>query len=844
MRYRAELTLDPGNPQLTGQVQIDLAVRKPFETFWLNASHLTVEDASLTVGGKSHAAKIVPGGEDFLGFQFETTIPTGTAEIRIKYRGTLRDNDSSGVFRVEDMGNRYIFTQFESTEARSAFPCFDEPAYKVPWQLTLHVPPQVEAVSNTPALRTTVAGSTRTYVFKETKPLPSYLIAFGVGPFEFVDAGSAGKNHVPVRIVTPKGRREEAKYAAEVTATILTRLENYFGVPYPYEKSDQVSLPVSSFGAMENAGMVTYGQSILLGKPQTDSLDRQRGYAVTAAHELAHQWFGDLVTLEWWNDIWLNEAFATWMERKLVAEWKPEWKTRTSDVQSKLNAEQSDSLITARKIRQEILSKGDIDNGVDEITYEKGASVIGMFESWMGAEEFRTGVRRYLQRYSFLNATAGDFLDALGSASKKEVGKPFSTFLDQAGVPAVSLDLDCRAKTPVLHASQSRYLPIGSKGSADRVWSIPLCVRYGEGSNQSTCALMTGTTMDLPLPQAGSCPRWVQGNDGAQGYYRVDYRGDLLPALTASGSFSAPERVELIGNTRAMARAGKLTMASALTTAQKFHDDPERTVVTASLDMMVSVQQYLVPESLLPNYERFFRQNYQARARELGWSARPGENEDVRLLRPALLLDVAIYGGDGELAREARQLAEQWLENRQAVSPEMVSSVLSTAAYYGDADLYRRFLDEFEKTQDRREREELTRALISFRDPKAIQIGLQDVLSRKIRLDDGIGLLFRSGARSQATRKLPFEFLKAHLDEIMDGNPSVQGFSLWPLLPNVGLGLCDEQSKQALLSFFSPLTKKYDGLQHNLDETVEGVEACAALVRTQGPSVQEFLSKY
>ncbi|MGO9260354.1 MAG: M1 family metallopeptidase [Bryobacteraceae bacterium] len=484
-RYRAELTLDPDKTGFSGDIRIQVKVGQPAQTIWLNANRIAVQQASVTAGGKTLTAKALAGGDDFLGLQLPSAIPAGAAEIAIRYTGEVRHGDTSGVFHAEDGGVSYILTQFEATDARDAFPCFDEPSYKVPWQLTLRIPPQDEAVSNTPAASETSESGMRKIAFAETRPLPSYLIAFAVGPFEFVDAGFAGQKHVPVRIVTPKGRAGQAKYAAEVTATILTRLEDYFGIPFPYDKSDQVAVPVTiGFGAMENAGMVTYGQNILLANPETDSIGRQREYASVAAHELSHQWFGDLVTTNWWNDIWLNEAFATWMEQKLIAEWKPEWNTRVDDVESKLGAARQDSLVTARKIRQAIETKGDISNAFDGITYDKGAAVIGMFENWMGPEAFRKGVRSYLQQYAFRTTTAGEFLDALSSSSKKDITQPFSTFLNQAGVPMVKVSLDC-TKAPVLHLEQSRYLPTGSKGSTNQVWSVPICVRYGAEKGES-----------------------------------------------------------------------------------------------------------------------------------------------------------------------------------------------------------------------------------------------------------------------------------------------------------------------------------------------------------------------
>ena len=509
--YRADLTLDPTKDTFTGSIAMKLSIKQATSTIWLEQEQMTIQSATLTAEGKSLQAKAVPSGEDFVALRFDSTVPVGNAELKVAYTGTVITKNSSAVFRQQDNGNWYIFSQFEPTDARGAFPCFDEPSYKTPWQLTLHIPASDTAISNTAIATENTAGATKTITFKETKPLPSYLVAFAVGPFEYVDAGKAGKNQVPVRIVVPKGHSGEAKYAAEVSAEIITKHEQYFGYPYPYDKADQVAVPdTSGWGAMENPGMVTYAQNLILAKPETDSINRQRGYAEVAAHELAHQWFGDLVTTAWWNDIWLNEAFATWKEQKFIEEWKPEWKTQVGDVDSKLYAEGEDSLISARKIRQPIEAKDDISNAFDGITYQKGAAVIGMFESWMGAKEFQKGVQSYMKQYAFKATTAGDFLDALSTSSKRDVTTAFSTFLNQAGVPLVSVALKCDGGAATLHLEQQRSLPLGSKGSADQIWNIPFCVRYGTSdSGESACTLMTQKTADWQL-KTKSCPTWVE----------------------------------------------------------------------------------------------------------------------------------------------------------------------------------------------------------------------------------------------------------------------------------------------------------------------------------------------
>jgi cytosol alanyl aminopeptidase len=841
-RYDAELTLDPGKPEFSGSIRVGLDIQKPLTTLWLNATNLHIGEASLTAGGKTWPAMASMSGDDFVAFHFASAIPAGAAELWVRYTGNVLQKDTSGVFRLDDLGNSYIFTQFESIEARRAFPCFDEPSYKVRWQLTLRVPAQDKAVSNTPLERQTAAGGQIAYVFQQTEPLPSYLIAFGVGPFEFVDGGTAGQNHVPVRIVVPKGRAEEAEYAAEVTATIITRLENYFGIPFPYEKSDQVAIP-AVFGAMENAGMVTYQQSWLLAKPATDSIARQRRYAWVAAHELAHQWFGDLVTMAWWNDLWLNEAFATWMQQKLLAEWKPEWKTSLDDVDSLLAGERADSLTSARKIRQEIVSKGDIDNAADSITYEKGAAVIGMFERWLGSDPFRKGVQSYLERYRFGNASAADFLDSLSAASKQDIKPAFSTFLDQTGVPLVSIGLDCTGKAPVLHLAQSRYLPLGSRPPAEQLWSVPLSIRYSGGSARM---LLTQRKADWRL-DSQTCPAWVEANADGRGYYRVDYQSGLLAALISGDgtkTLTDAERMELMGNVRALAAAGKAPEAEALRLAERLHDDSERHIVSGTLAIDLGIEQNLVPENLMANYGRYLLKNYLTRARDLGWISRPGESDDVRLLRPSLVSAVATYGGDQQLANEARRLTESWLKDRTAVPPEVVAAILNTAAYSGDAALHAQLLSELEKTQDQREQQQLLAALAGFRDPKLLQKGLDELLAGRLPIKNDFRLLLASGNTSRGTRKLAFNYLKAHFDQLMAGNPSVQGFSLGVMLPGIGGSFCDAASRQELVAFFNPLTKRYDGSQHTLDETLEKIDQCIALIRAQQPSVEGFLKSY
>ncbi|HEX4773846.1 MAG TPA: M1 family metallopeptidase [Bryobacteraceae bacterium] len=840
--YRVELTLDPDKETFSGSISIRLDIQHPIQVLWLNATKIAVQNASLTSGGEKQVATVVAGDPNFLGLKFSAPVAAGAAEVRIDYTGTPMLDGQSGIFRTEDAGNRYLLTQFEQIAARRAFPCFDEPSYKVPWQLTLHVPAQDSVVSNTPVLSERTEGASKTFVFEQTKPLPSYLVAFGVGPFEFVNAGFAGKNHVPVRIVTAKGRADEAAYAARVTATILTRLEDYFGVPYPYSKADQVAIPISAGFAMENAGMVTYGQTIILAKPRSDTEERQRLYASFAAHELAHQWFGDLVTTAWWNDIWLNEAFATWMANKLIAAWKPEWGTRAEDVSDKLYAENRDSLLTARKIRQNIESNDDIENAFDGITYQKGAAVIGMFENWLGPEAFRNGVHSYMERYAFRTATTSDFLDSVSTAARKNVTEAFSTFLDQSGVPLVSIALDCKQHIPALRLAQQRYLPLGSKSSGSPLWEIPVCVRYGSGdSGRTKCLLMTRPIMDVPL-ETNSCPTWVQANDKAVGYYRVNYAAGLMETLlndNAVARLSAPERVDLIGNARALTDAGTIPAADALKLVAIFHADPERHVVDQALKLAISPVNYLVRPDLQTKYAGFIRTNFAERAREIGWTPKSGESDEARLLRPTLLLAVATFGRDDDLAKQARSLADKWLSTRQGIEPSLIASILKTAAYSGDTALAEHFVAIW-PSLDPQQQESLLQAMFGFRDPQAIRTLFEAVLSGKLPATPASYLLYYAGRDSSDSRGVRFEFLKAHYDRIVEllGESLFSGKSQ---LPNVGAGFCDPQAKIELERYFEHRVDKLLGAPRVLAHVLESIDQCIAIKSVQEPSVTAFL---
>jgi len=842
VRYRVELTTIPDQEIFTGAIDIDLQFAKATPLLWLNAEKLTVKDAALTAGGKTLAAKVIAEPKDYIGFDFGQPVGPGPATLHVTYQGEVSRKDQQGIFQMKDGDQWYIYSQFEAIYARRAFPCFDEPGYKVPWQLTLHIKKDQVALSNTPIVSETDAGDgMKTVKFAETRPLPSYLVALAVGDMELVDAGTASSKNIRVRLAVPRGRSAEAKYSAETTPAIVNLLEKYFGVPYAYDKLDEVAVPLFG-GAMENAAMVTYGAGLILAKPDEDSLGRQRAWVSVASHELSHQWFGDLVTTAWWNDIWLNEGFASWMANKNVNQYHPEWKMNVSELNGYQGAMDNDALVSARAVRQPIESNDDISNAFDSITYQKGSGLLNMFESYMGPEKFREGIRRYLQKYQWKNATSAEFLAALAGGDSS-IASAFSSFLEQPGVPLMTAQLKCDGGTPELDLSQQRFFPLGSTGTANQLWKIPVCVRYPAGTGEARqCMLLQQKSAELQLSKAKSCPGWVEANADADGYYRVLYQGDLLSNLLKDDArvLSLPEKVSIIGDISALTGNGKIPLAMALTLAPNLAADSERQVVTKTMEITTGLQnKYLVPDNLLPRYQQYLMDLYGGRARSLGWKANPGESDDTRLLRPRILGVVANEAEDPAAIAEAKKLARAWIDDHKAVAPDMVGTVLTTAARHGDRELFDRMRAAAKQEKDENFRGDLLFSLGLFPDPEIIKLAMPIMLTDEFDSRESLGILF-GVSQLPKTRDLAYDFVKQNWDALVAKLPTDTG----AFVPFAAAGYCDTAHRQDVETFFQGRSTKYTGGPRILAQVLEGIDLCVAYKQAQAPSVTEFLQQY
>ncbi|MCG8556105.1 MAG: M1 family metallopeptidase [Proteobacteria bacterium] len=842
-RNRVQLVLDPAQPTFSGRIQITARVTQPSSFFWLNAQDISVEAASISVGQQTLPLEWSSQPRDFVGLRAPRPIAPGVVVLDLRYRGKIDALETHGIFRQQVNDEWFLFTQFEPLSARRAFPCFDEPDNKVPWQLTLEVPEDLVALANTPAERTERGSQGNKVVhFAASRPLPSYLVAFAVGPFALVDAGKS-RNGTPIRVVVPRGHEGDVGYVTESTASVLALLEDYFAMQYPYAKLDLVAIPITvGFGAMEHPGLITYVQSLLVSPPDERTISFQRRYVAVTAHELAHQWFGNLVTMDYWNDLWLNEAFASWMGAKITHQLRPEWDGDVGMVRRRARALNVDRLVSARKIRQPIDSAHDIMNAFDGITYSKGASVITMFEAWVGERAFRAGVRNYVRKHAWSNASSDDFLRAISNAMGRDVGRPFSTFLDRAGAPLLTFGLECApGKTARVSVRQERSLPLGSQARAAQDWELPVCVSYRAGGKMAhQCTLVDQPSATFDLEQAKDCPAWLLPNRGMRGYYHSAFEQPLLAQLLRYGLnwLTVPELVGLLSDVNALVAAGKADASVALRLVTRLAKHEDRHVVSQSAAIASGIDD-LVAKRLRPHYARFVRRMFGRRARSLGWTPGRDDDEDMRLLRGTVLSLVTDQGRDRKLARGATALAGAWLKDRRALDPNLVGTALGAAARFGDEALWTRLYEAAKAEKDRRHRRQLLGALSSFREPELVSKSLQLLLADEFDPRESMGLLF-GALRDEKTRHMAYRFVKENYDHLLEKLPKRHASSLI----RTASAQCKQDLRAEIEALFKPKMQQLPGGPRTYAKAMEQLDLCIKRRAAQAPSVARFLERY
>lgn len=847
LAYDVELTLVPSSDKFDGRILIDIEIAKADakahakakDFFWINGFRIDIKRATLKVGTQVLAASVIAGDEQFIGLQFESMLPTGKARLAIEYSGQLSATETRGLFKQKEGGEWYLFSQFESTSARRAFPCFDQPNWKTPWTLALTVRRDHIAVSNSPVLGEEDVGADMKRIrFATTPPLPSYLVALGVGPFDVVDGGTAGRNKIPLRYITPKGRGGEVGYAAKATPQLLGLLEEYFGRPYPYAKLDSMAIPVTvAFGAMENAGLITYRASLLLSKPENENDRFRQRYASVGAHEIAHQWFGDLVTMTWWTDIWLNESFATWMARKTIEKFNPRWDLQSRRESERQNAIRIDRLSSTRQVRQPVNKQDDLANAFDGITYDKGGAVLTMFETLLGESAFRDGVRRYLNQHAFGNASAEDFFAAL-SESDPGLAKGFSSFVEQPGVPQVSVAMICKGK-PTLHLEQQRFLPIGATAASNaQRWIIPVCVRYaGQKSDKPFCTVLRESRADIPLPDAANCPAWLLPNPAGVGYFLPVMESTLLRRLKQA-PLKSEEVVSLLADLSMLARSAAFPQEQVLEIAAAYANDPRPEVTTAAVEAVAALHTQLLDAESLTQRQRWVSRHFSGRAKTLGWIPRDGESDMTAKLRMAVLPLAANVGADPALRAQARELALAWLSGKDAPKVGvMLAPLLSTAAFSGDQVVFDAMANAAATFRDNGDRYEIFRAFGSFTDPVLRNKAFELVLTDRFDARESVAALEQAAFKPENAPALQQFMIKNH-DGLLARLPEEYAALVWKW----GSMLCTTEDRKAFNDSYKARPKKYPGAARNMAQSLETADICLLNRNKQEAGLKRFFA--
>ncbi|MGQ5521847.1 M1 family metallopeptidase [Chitinimonas sp. PSY-7] len=815
LAYQVSLKVDPNETRHTGEVMVDLDIKRPTPSLRLNATGILVKSALLEINGQQYKARAKVLDDDLLDLNFAKPLPAGRGQLKISFSGQIQDRDVAGLFRQKEGGDWYAFTQFEATSARMAFPCFDEPGWKVPWSLALTVPSALTAVANAPvAEETPTSPGWKRVQFQTTKPLPSYLVAFAVGPFDIVDGGKVG--NTPLRYITPRGRAADARYAASITPTIVQKLEAYFGMPYPYEKLDSLVLPLTvGFSAMENAGLITYTSRLLLAKPEEETGSFKRDYVAVAAHELSHQWFGNYVTMAWWDDLWLNESFASWMGDKITDQVMPEWRWNTSTQYSRANAMRIDRLNTTRRVHQPVLNTQDLGSAFDGITYDKGQTVLAMFETWLGPDQFQAGVRRYMARHAWGNATGKDFINALSNGNV-ELAASFQSFTDQPGIPRVAVQLDC-SSSPRLKLSQSRFVPQGSQASTAQHWDIPMTVRTPAGMTQM---LLKEATGEMALPDQ-HCPAWVEANVNGAGYYRPVYTSGALTKLMRTADLNVNEIMANLDDAAALTESADLPMADALSLAEQFAKHSRREVAETARDILLKAKP-LVGSAQKASYAALWQRAFGTRARQLGFANKADESDEDRMLRASIMDRVAELGQDHVLQEEATKLTHAWFKDRNQLDPTNRRVVLRTAALNGDQTLFDAMAAMALTTSNRNERDDLYAALGSFQSPALAEAARKLMLDARHDIRESKRLL-RSQNEDESLRDGALRFVEREYKPLTKRMAKDAPGSF----PRDLNGFCSQAKAAEMERFFSPIAQRYDGGEAALKQTLESIRLCA-----------------
>jgi alanyl aminopeptidase len=827
MHYAVTLTIDPKKDRFSGHTEIKVDFTQARRALFIHGLEIHMAKARAVLpGGKTvNASWNEVDKSGVVRLIFDSEIPKGPVTLVFDYDAPY-NTSLAGLYKVVDRGENYAFTQFENTDARRAFPSFDEPGFKAPFDITVIAPSGDSVVGNTPVASATPAGNGMTKtVFKPTQPLPTYLIALAVGPLDIVDGGVVPPSKlrsyaIPIRGVTAKGNGPRIKYALSLTASIIQKLEDYYGIAYPFEKLDVLAVPDFAAGAMENAGAITYRERLLLDSDQ--SLEQKRGSLTVQAHELAHQWFGDLVTPVWWDDIWLNESFANWMEAKAAEAVRPKEEYSRNTLSNNLEVMHLDEMASARQIHQPVHNEDDINNAFDSITYDKGAAVLAMFESYVGEQGWRAGIHAYLKKFAFKNATTQDFISTIAKETNHpEIVAAFNSYIDQAGVPELTIDFACEANEREASIKQAMYAQIG-RTAPSRTWGVPACL--ADETGKKNCALIGDNVTQVNLKTA--CTSAIFPNVDGKGYYRFALtEPDWAALIAAAPKLTPADQLTLFENIDAGFRAGKVP-------ATKYFGAIKALAPVASWDTIASIRESLrnfrntiLAPGDLAAYRAFVAEQFVPRLKAVGYSEKPGEAPATMLAREYLAGAVVGEARDpatiAALAKAVQPYVASAGKNTGGLAPDILSDALRAGVLAGGAPFADALLAAMQMSDSEDFRRRGIYALAVSDDPAVLKKAV--ALGGRLRVGE-IRYLYQYFSAEPAARAAMWSTLKTNFEAIK-ARVSSQGFGR---APGLLAETCDMASKNDVQSFFGPKTKDLEGTPRTLAETTEKIGYCIA----------------
>ena len=813
-----ELVLDPSKLDYTGTTTINLTIEQATDRIALHQLNLDLSAITLSSGEDRRTLQSSIGKWDINWLTDGEEIAPGDYELLIKFAGRY-STDSLGMHRATFEGNDYVFTQMEAMYARRAFPIFDEPSFKIPFQLTIVAPEDLVAVANEPVASSTVTDGWRRTEFMPTPPLPSYLIAYAVGP---LDRTPIEGLDVPAFVYTPAGHADEVGFVTRETPKIFAALEDYFDLDYPFRKLDFIAVPEFAFGAMENPGLITYRTDLLLVGDEPAGEQAQLVLMVIA-HEVAHIWYGDLVTMAWWDDLWLNEAFASWMAWTILDNLYPQFESNLYLPQE--SAFPGDQRTTSEAIRKPVRRTEDALAGAG-LNYTKGNALLGMIENYVGEEVWQRAIRAYIREHAWGNTTERDLWDAVAKESGLDVYSIASGFLNQPGYATVRIDEDGGV-------TQQRYLAEGRKAAA-LAWQIPLNVKYkSDGQVRQTFLLLKkeGGTLDIP-----SETDWVFPDAGGNGYYRWQTSLPQFQRLVDDvNELTNREKIALLGNSEALLNAGNLSLDDYLYVLNSLIQDPHPLVFLPTMEKLITIGSDFVGADSRDAFANFMDQALAERFELVGADPRPDDSEPTTQMRPRLLRALGEYGSDETARESAVRLTDEYFADADSLPPDLAIEAMRVTAMNNDGSKYDQYQEEYLSSTSETQKSSILSA-VYFANPEVVQRHLDFSISPAVPAGDAPNGARFYGAILEDQTAL-YDWLEQNLDAFEAKIPAFYHARLPQLLD----GSCVPANLELLKEFFGKRGEKY---AESLERVVESEESCIDRGERYADDLQKFLAPY